>query len=52
MATRTDWMLDNLKAAAEDILTPEQMLRISGDDTPANPGIDANRRAISNFLLI
>jgi diketogulonate reductase-like aldo/keto reductase len=46
MATRTDWMLDNLKAATEDILTDEQMLRISGDDTPENPGIDANNRLI------
>ncbi len=46
MATRTDWMLDNLKAAVEDILTPEQMLKISGDDTVENPGIDANNRLI------
>ena len=46
MATRTDWMLDNLKAAVEDILTPEQMLKISGEDTVENPGIDANNRLI------
>jgi hypothetical protein len=46
MATRSDWMAQNLMAAVEDILTPEQMLRISGDDTPENPGIDANNRLI------
>jgi len=46
MATRSDWILENLKSATEDILTPEQMLRISGDDTDANPGIDANNRLI------
>jgi alcohol dehydrogenase (NADP+) len=46
MATRSDWMVDNLKAATADILTPEQMLRISGDGTDENPGIDANNRLI------
>jgi len=46
MATRSDWIQENLKSATEDILTPEQMLRISGDDTDANPGIDANNRLI------
>jgi hypothetical protein len=46
MATRSDWMLDNLKAAAEDLLSPEQLLRICGDDTPEHPGIDANNRLI------
>jgi diketogulonate reductase-like aldo/keto reductase len=46
MATRSDWILENLKAAAEDLLTPEQMLRISGDATPQHPGIDANNRLI------
>jgi len=46
MATRSDWILDNLKAATEDILSPEQMTRISGDGTPEAPGIDANNRLI------
>jgi diketogulonate reductase-like aldo/keto reductase len=46
MATRSDWMLDNLKAAAEDLLSADQMLRISGDGTLAHPGIDANNRLI------
>lgn len=46
MATRTDWIVDNLSAATKDFLTPDQMLAISGDDTPENPGIDANNRLI------
>ncbi len=46
MATRTDWLRDNLMAATKTILTPEQMLKISGDGTPENPGIDANNRLI------
>jgi hypothetical protein len=46
MATRTDWILENLKAATKNILTPAQMLKISGDGTDENPGIDANNRLI------
>lgn len=46
MATRSDWLRDNLMAATKTILTPEQMLKISGDGTPQNPGIDANNRLI------
>lgn len=46
MATRSDWIRDNLRAATEDLLSPEQMLRISGDGTPEHPGIDANNRLI------
>lgn len=46
MATRSDWIVENLKAATEDLLTPEQLLRICGDGTEANPGIDANNRLI------
>ena len=46
MATRTDWIVDNLSAATKDFLTPDQMLAISGDGTPEHPGIDANNRLI------
>ena len=46
MATRSDWILENLRAATEDILTPEQMLMISGDGSQEHPGIDANNRLI------
>ena len=46
MATRSDWMRDNLQCATEDLLSPEQLLRICGDGTPENPGIDANNRLI------
>lgn len=46
MSTRTDWILENLMAATKAFLTPEQMLAISGDDTPEHPGIDVNNRLI------
>jgi len=46
MATRSDWIAENLKAATEDLLTPEQLIGISGDGTSENPGIDANNRLI------
>ena len=46
MATRSDWIVQNLTAACEDLLSPEQVSRISGDGTPENPGIDANNRLI------
>lgn len=52
MATRSDWILDNLKAAAEDLLSAEQMLRISGDGTPEHPGIDANNRLIFGQVFL
>jgi len=46
MSTKSEWIAENLKAATMDILTPAQMLRISGDDSPGQPGIDANNRLI------
>lgn len=46
MSTNSERMLENLRAATEDILTPEQLLRISGDGSPEHPGIDANSRLI------
>ncbi len=46
MATRSDWIRDNLDAATGGVLTADQVLRISGDDTDAHPGIDANNRLI------
>lgn len=46
MATRSDWILENLKVATEDLLSAEQLLRISGDGTPEHPGIDAHNRLI------
>jgi len=46
MATRSDWIVDNLRTACEDLLSPDQLLRICGDDTAENPGIDANNRLI------
>ncbi len=52
MATRSDWIVENLKAATEDLLTPEQLLRISGDGTEANPGIDANNHLIRGQVFL
>ncbi len=46
MATRSDYIADNLSVATGDLLSEEQLLRISGDGTPENPGIDANNRLI------
>jgi alcohol dehydrogenase (NADP+) len=46
MATRSDWIRDNLETAVEDLLSSEQLLRIEGDGTPQHPGIDANNRLI------
>ncbi|MDP6490580.1 MAG: aldo/keto reductase [Kiritimatiellia bacterium] len=46
MATRSDWIRDNLFCAVADTLSPDQLLRISGDGTPEHPGIDANNRLI------
>jgi diketogulonate reductase-like aldo/keto reductase len=46
MATRSDWIRDNLSVAVDDLLSEEQLLRISGDGTPEHPGIDANNRLI------
>lgn len=46
MATRSDWIRDNLSCATGALLSDEQLLRISGDGTPAHPGIDANNRLI------
>ena len=46
MATRSDWIVDNLRTACDDLLSAEQLLRICGDGTAENPGIDANNRLI------
>ncbi len=46
MSTNPGRIHSNLKCAVEDYLTPEQVLRISGDGSAENPGIDANNRLI------
>ncbi len=46
MATRSDWIRDNLSVAVDDLLSEEQLLRICGDGTPEHHGIDANNRLI------
>jgi diketogulonate reductase-like aldo/keto reductase len=52
MATRSDWILENLRAATEDILTSQHLLHISGDGTPEHPGIDANNRLIRGQVFL
>ncbi|MBC8333675.1 MAG: aldo/keto reductase [Anaerolineales bacterium] len=52
MSTRSKWMVDNLSAATQDFLSPEQMVAISGNDTPVQPGIDANNRLIRGQVFL
>jgi len=52
MATRSDWIAENLKAAIDDLLSPEQLRRISGNGTPAYPGIDADNRLIRGQVFL
>ena len=46
MSTNPEGIRDNLVVSTKDFLLNEQLLRISGDGTPENPGIDANNRLI------
>ena len=46
MATRSDWIRANLESATKDILSQEQLTRLSGNGTKGNDGIDANNRLI------
>ena len=46
MTTKSKRMIDNLKAATEDILTPDHLLAISGDGSEEHMGIEANNRLI------
>jgi len=46
MTTRSDRIRDNLSMAINDLLSPGQLLCLSGDGTPQHPGIDANNRLI------
>jgi len=46
MSTTSSRIRENLLAATEELLSDEQLLRISGDGTDEHPGIDANNRLI------
>ncbi len=46
MSTNSKHIRENLVPATQDLLSEDQMLRIDGDSTDANPGIDANNRLI------
>ena len=52
MATRSDWIRENLTCACDDLLSSEQVLAISGDDTPERSGIDANNRLIRGQVFL
>ena len=46
MSTSPGRIFENLLAATGDLLSPEQLLRISGDGSVDHPGIDMNNRLI------
>lgn len=46
MSTNSDRIFENLVPATRDLLSEEQMRKISGDGTEENPGIDAHNRLI------
>jgi diketogulonate reductase-like aldo/keto reductase len=46
MSTTPSRISENLLAATDDLLSPEQLLRISGDGSLENPGIDMDNRLI------
>lgn len=46
MASRSEYIKSNLKAATKSVLSDEQFLAINGDGTDENPGINANNRLI------
>jgi diketogulonate reductase-like aldo/keto reductase len=46
MSTTPKRIHENLLAATDDLLSPEQLLRISGDGSDGNPGIDMDNRLI------
>ncbi len=52
MTTHSSRMRDNLLAATEDLLSPDQLLRIEGDGTPEHPGIDADNRLIRGQVFL
>ncbi|MBN2155139.1 MAG: aldo/keto reductase [Candidatus Lokiarchaeota archaeon] len=52
MTTRSKYMRENLMCSYENLLSQEQLLQISGDGTPENPGIDANNRLIRGQVFL
>jgi diketogulonate reductase-like aldo/keto reductase len=46
MSTTPKRIHENLLAATDDLLSSEQLLRISGDGSEGNPGIDMDNRLI------
>ena len=52
MSTKSEHALDNLRAATEDILSGHHLLAISGDESDAHPGIEANNRLIRGQVFL
>jgi hypothetical protein len=52
MATRSDWLRDNLMPATKELLIPRQVTMISGNGTDTCPGIDANNRLIRGQVFL
>jgi diketogulonate reductase-like aldo/keto reductase len=46
MSTQPKYIYENLIAATRDLISPDHLLAISGNDTPEHLGIDANNRLI------
>lgn len=52
MTTRSKYMRENLQCATRGLLSRDHLLKISGDGTPENPGIDANNRLIRGQVFL
>ena len=52
MSTRPNRILSNLICSTNDFLSSEQIERISGNETPEKPGIDAKNRLIRGQVLL
>ena len=52
MSTRPYRILSNLICATNDLLSSEQIERISGNGIPEKPGIDANNRLIRGQVFL
>lgn len=52
MTTRSDRIRSNLENATRDLLSKEHLVRLSGDGTPGNNGINANNRLIRGQVFL
>ena len=52
MTTHSSYIRSNLECATRDLLSDEQLVRLCGDGTPGNDGIDANNRLIRGQVFL